>query len=47
MNKRQVGDYRPDSWWVREFGGMPGWAIVGLTVVIAAILCGALIARFA
>lgn len=47
MNKRRAGDYRPESWWVRELGGMPGWAIVTLSVVIVGVLGAALVTRFA
>ncbi|WP_156366387.1 hypothetical protein [Microbacterium sp. No. 7] len=43
MNKHRLRDYRRDPWWLREYGGMPGWAIVAICVLILGVLAVALV----
>ncbi|GAD35019.1 hypothetical protein MTS1_02391 [Microbacterium sp. TS-1] len=37
MKRSRRSDYGSQSWWTRDYGGLPGWAIVVVVVVIVAL----------
>lgn len=43
--RRPPADYYYDSWWKREYGGMPVWGIVVALIVICLLVIFALTAR--
>ncbi|SDQ95658.1 hypothetical protein [Microbacterium sp. cf332] len=37
MKRSRRSDYGERSWWTQDHGGLPGWAIIGATIVILAL----------
>ncbi|MEH3088416.1 MAG: hypothetical protein PGN24_02065 [Microbacterium arborescens] len=35
MNRKRRTDYGEQSWWTQDHGGLPGWAIIAVALLIA------------
>ncbi|QLD12244.1 hypothetical protein [Microbacterium oleivorans] len=37
MKRTRRSDYGEQSWWTQDHGGLPGWAMLGVVLVILAL----------